>query len=187
MIKFKLNEKEYSLPESYDEVKLSTYIKVAQLESKKNMYDFEELYLINLLETMCDAEPNELNDLSLQDLQKMTEKLLFLKDDKFPAEKHIVIDGKDYAFIKSMNKMSLGEYVSIKTLCNGKDTYEALPYILAIILRPANKVVDNETNEVSWELTKFDAENIDYRMNLFQNLPISKVLGSINFFLTTTE
>jgi hypothetical protein len=187
MIKFKLNEKEYNLPECYDEVKLSTYIKVAQLESKRNMYDFEELYLINLLEVMCDAEPNELNDLSLEELQTMTTKLVFLKDDKFDPEKHIEIDGKDYAFIKSMSKMSLGEYVSIKTLCNGKDTYEALPYILAIILRPATREVSIETEEVSWRLNKFDAENIEYRVRLFQDLPISKVLGAVNFFLNTTE
>lgn len=187
MIKFLLNEKEYSLPENYDEVKLSTYIKVAQLEAKRGMYDFEELYLINLLETMCDAEPSELNDLSLEDLKVMTEKLTFLKDDKFEATKHIVIDGKDYAFIHSMSKMSLGEYVSIKTLCNGKDTYEALPYILAIILRPATKKVNEETGQEQWVLNKFDAENIEYRVSLFQNLPISKVLGSVNFFLTMTE
>jgi hypothetical protein len=83
--------------------------------------------------------------------------------------------------------MSLGEYVSIKTLCNGKDTYEALPYILAIILRPATREVSIETEEVSWRLNKFDAENIEYRVRLFQDLPISKVLGAVNFFLNTTE
>lgn len=78
----------------------------------------------------------------------------------------------------------MGEYISMKTFQeNAKSQSEAIPYILAIILRPGKLVQDGETGEEKWVQDKFTANNIDYRKELFLNQPVMDLMGPIGFFL----
>jgi hypothetical protein len=78
----------------------------------------------------------------------------------------------------------MGEYISIKTLQeNTPSQAEAIPYIIAVILRPGKLVKDEETGQERWVQDKFDANNIEWRKELFLKQPVFDLMGPVTFFL----
>ena len=186
MKKFKVNEKEWQMPESFDEMSLEAFLRITNLQENQSEAIFKELYIIKLIEALVGAEPGDLDDLTLEELGNLTKDLDYLNVQ--PNSKQVnqfVIDGVDYSFPESFNKLTTGEYISIFTLTEGKSTSDTILYLLSVILRPAKKVYCEITKKEKWVQNKFDAENIEYRKNLFKKLPVLDVLWSVNFFLTS--
>ena len=181
-----LTDREIKVPNSWDDITLSKYIQVAKLEETKSSYSFEELYLMKLFEVLCDVEEGDLDSLTLDQVEEVSKELLFLsKQDGFKIKTHINIDDVDYVFPTDLNKLTMGEYISIKTLQERfTNQVDAMPYILAIILRPGKKVEDPYTKKERWVQNKFDVEGMEWRKDLFMNQPVTDLIGSINFFLS---
>jgi len=76
---FKLNEKEYQVPESWQEMSLKLYVNVAKLEEKRTEYFLGELYLLKIIEAICDAEDGELDELTLEVVNDISSSLVFLQ------------------------------------------------------------------------------------------------------------
>jgi hypothetical protein len=182
---FNLNEKEYQVPESWTEMTLKLYVNVSKLEEKRAEYFLGELYLLKIIEAICDAEDGELDELTLEVVNDISSSLGFLQQQTdWPNVKTLEIEGVTYVFPQDLNKLTMGEYISMKTFQeNAKSQSEAIPYILAIILRPGKLVQDGETGEEKWVQDKFTANNIDYRKELFLNQPVMDLMGPIGFFL----
>lgn len=186
MKSFVLNNKEWSMPESWSEINLRIYTELAKLEENKTEYLLGELYLLKVIEVLCGAESGDLDDLTMEMVSELSQIVGFVVEQpKWENTKHIQIEGKDYSFPKDLNKLTIGEYVSIKTLQENYTTQaEFIPWLLAIILRPAEKVVDPETGEEFWKQEKFKAENLEWRKELLMSQPVFNLLGPINFFLS---
>lgn len=182
---FTLNSKEYNLPESWEEMTLALYVNIAKLEEKKSEYILGELYLLKVFEALCNTEEGELDDLTLDVVNDLSISLKFLQEQyTWENVRTIDIEGTVYVFPTDLNKLTMGEYISMKTFQeNLSSQAEAIPYILAIILRPGVKVVDEETKEEKWVQDKFTAANIDYRRNLFLKQPVISLMGPVTFFL----
>jgi len=174
------------IPTCWQDIKFKTYMEIAKLEKAKGAYQFEELYLMKFVETMCEVEQGDLDDLTIEQINEIASGMTFLGDTlDFPVRTHMEIAGVDYVLPKDINKLTMGEYISIKTLQEKiGDEVAVLPYILAIILRPGIKVVDSETGKEMWKQNKFDAENIEYRKNLFLEQSVADLMGAVNFFLS---
>ena len=185
----KLTDKEVKVPNSWEDITLSKYIQVAKLEEAKSSFSFEELYIMKLFELLCDVEEGDLDSLTLDQVEEVSKELLFLsKQDGFKIKTNINIDDVDYVFPSDMNKLTMGEYISIKTLQERfTNQIDAMPYILAIILRPGKKVEDPYTKKEKWVQNKFDVEGIEYRREIFMKQPVTDLIGSINFFLNGKE
>jgi hypothetical protein len=187
MITFNLGEKQFNLPTEWEEVTLGTYLTLSEvgkdLESK---YAFNELYVMRVLEILTGAESGDLDDLTIQSLNELGSKIEFLNNQpKMQVYQHIEIDGNDYAFPEDLYQIKAGEYISIKTLQETeKNPSEFYLHLLSILLRPAKKVKNLETGKDKWVQEKFNADNLSYRRELYKKLPITKVLGTINFFLS---
>jgi hypothetical protein len=185
MKQFELNEKTFQYPENWQELSVKRYVNIARLQENKTDEILGELFLLKMIEALCDAEDGELDDLTLEIVHEISTTINFLQDNcEFPTTKYLEIDGVTYVFPNDLNKLTMGEYISMKTFQeNLKSQAEAMPYILAIILRPGQIVKDEETGEEKWVQDKFTANNIEWRKNLFLEQPVYNMMGPINFFL----
>jgi len=184
MKEFKIREKEYQMPTHWDDVTLDVYVRMAELEEKKEAFGIPELYLLKVLESLCSAEDGELDELTLDTVNELVSLIGYIQEEpNWVNTNHLVIDGVDYVFPNDLNKLTMGEYISIKTLQENNTTAGIIPYILAIILRPGTKEVDTETGKEKWVQEKFSTANLEFRKELFMKQPVFNLMGPVTFFL----
>ena len=82
----------------------------------------------------------------------------------------IFIDEVKYFTPSNFNKLTLGEYSSIKTLTKDKPYEEQMLTILSIIVRPEGE--------------KFEAAKINERKDRFKKLRLVDINEAVNFFLS---
>lgn len=185
MKQFKIREKEYQMPTDWSEVNLNIYVKLSELEETKNAFGIPELYLLKILEVLCDVENGELDELTLDMVNELVGLVSFVQQEPVWSNvKHLTIEGIDYVFPDDLNHLTMGEYISIKTLQENNTTAGIIPYILAIILRPGSKIVDPETGKEKWIQEKFNTANLEWRKELFMKQPVFDLLGPVSFFLS---
>lgn len=183
---YKCNDKEFNFPESWEEVDLKTYIKLAKLEESKSEYKYGELYLLKLIEALSSAEEGDIDDLSIDQINELSPKLLFIKESpNLSTEKHFYIGDKLYAAPEDFKTLSIGEFISIKTYHEAfPNVWDACPWILAILWRPAEKVFDEERGVEVIKRESFKTDNLEFRKNLFMDQPAVKIVQSLLFFST---
>jgi len=171
MYNFKFNEKEYSLPDCWDDLLVEDFIKILKLEKQKSLYQFDELYAAKLVEILLNIEEEVLNEFDLGLFGELVEKLFFLQTlPDYTNKNEIILDGVKYVTPQNLNKLTLGEYASIKTLTKDKEYEEQILLILSIILRPEGE--------------KFEANKIGDRVERFKKLRVIDVNEAVNFFLS---
>lgn len=185
MKQFKLNNKEYQMPSAWSDLTLQHYVNLSTLEENKTEYILGELYLLKVIEVLCNAEGGELDDLTIDMVTELSKEVGFLQTEpQWNNTKNIKINDVDYAFPTDLNKLTMGEYISIKTLQEGATSQsQIIPSILAVILRPARLVKDEESGKETWVQDKFDANNIEFRKDLFLKQPVYDLMGPVSFFL----
>lgn len=189
MKEFRLNDKDYKMPTEWTEMTLKNYVKLAELDEGKDMIIMPELYLLKVIETLCDAEEGDLDDLTLDMVTELSNEVGYLKEEPtWNNNKMIEIEGVNYVFPDDLNKLTMGEYISIKTLQeNTKTKAGIIPYILAIILRPGKLIKDEETGKENWKQDRFNVANIEFRKELFLKQPVYNLMGAVAFFLNGNE
>ena len=171
MLYFNFKEKEYSLPDCWEDILVEDFIKILKLEKQKSLYQYDELYAAKLVEILLKIEEDEFNQFELGLFEALCDKLLFLQTTPtYENKSEIVLDGVKYVTPENFNKLSFGEYASIKTLTKDKDFDEQILTILSIILRPEGE--------------KFEASLIPQRKEMFKKLRLIDVNEAINFFLS---
>ncbi len=185
MKKFNLNDKEFQMPTDWNELTLRHYVELTKLEEQKADFLLGELYLLKVIEVLCEAEAGELDDLTIDMVGDLSNSVGFLqKEPDWKYTRSIKINDVDYVFPNDLNKLTMGEYISIKTLQENASTQaEAIPYIIAVILRPGKLVKNEESGKETWVQDKFDANNIEYRKDLFLKQPVFDLMGPVSFFL----
>ena len=185
MKKFELNGREFEMPTEWSEITLRHYVELTKLEETKANFLLGELYLLKVIECLCGAEGGDLDDLTIDMVSDLSGSVGFLQQEpKWENTRNIKIGDIDYVFPADLNKLTMGEYISIKTLQeNTPSQAEAIPYIIAVILRPGKLVKDEETGQERWVQDKFDANNIEWRKELFLKQPVFDLMGPVTFFL----
>ena len=180
---FKVDDNEYKIPNSWEDMTLGNYIDFFNFQDSNKDREIDDLYMIEVFEILSDCD--EVIDIPINELKDLLSELTFLSETpKLNDNKTILIDEKLYGCI-DLNKMTTGEYISIKTLMGSEKTVlNGLPKLLSIILRPAEEFVDSETGEKKLKIEKFSVENLTWRAEKFKELKVVDVLHWINFFLT---
>lgn len=180
---FKVGEKEWNLPNSWEDMTLENYIDFFNFQDSNKDREIDDLYMIEVFEILSKCD--EVLDIPINELKDLLSELTFLSElPKLNDNKTISIDGNLYGCI-DLNRMTTGEYISIKTLMGSEKTVlNGLPKLLAIILRPAEEVIDSETGEKKLKVEKFSVDNLTWRAEKFKELKVVDVLHWISFFLT---
>lgn len=189
------------VPNSMDEITFGKWLewsREAEELSKIEADTFEaQLKLFRICEILCGVEEGGLDDLEIEEtteLIKIVTQIVNTKTEYTPSEA-FQIDGKWYATrnLTGMNKITNGEYISLKTLAKEYEgnQWAYFPLVVAILIRPAKKVIDTETGREIWELEKFslrDIENLEWRAELFKQKALAKDIAPVvSFFLSLTE
>jgi hypothetical protein len=176
------------MPTEWNDVTLEVYVRLAELEEKKEAFGIPELYLLKVLECLCNAEDGDLDELTLDTVNELVSLIGYIQEEpNWVNTNHLIIDEVDYVFPNDLNKLTMGEYISIKTLQENNTTAGIIPYILAIILRPGTKEIDAETGKEKWVQEKFSTSNLEWRKELFMKQPVFNLMGPVTFFLNGKE
>lgn len=183
---FKVGDNEYKVPNSWEDMTLENYIDFFNFQDSNKDREIDDLYMIEVFEMLSDCD--RVLDIPINELKDLLGELLFLSDTpKLNENKTILIDGKLYGCV-DLNKMTTGEYISIKTLMGSEKTVlNGLPKLLSIIIRPAEEVIDSETGEKKLKIEKFSVDNLTWRAEKLKELKVVDVLHWISFFLTGRE
>lgn len=147
MVKLEINDKQYKIPESFEEMTLEQYCKVFykldtsesddEIESFKKGKENEAIILSRLLgedDSFC-------LDLPLNVYALLNEKVKFLYDVGFllkNAKAGIVVDGKRYS-IPPFNEMSFRQYIDADVVMKEKENDMQYIELLSILLTAKDK------------------------------------------------
>lgn len=186
MKEFVFNEKDWKMINSWNDMTLGKYIEINRLLKTNKDFNIPEMLLFELIEILSGAEFNEFSELPLELFAELSNEISFIQDEtpEYKNEKHLKIGDIDYVFSQDFNKITTGEYLSIKSLSQGIDNLESILNTLTIILRPGKLIKNEETGGEEWKQDKFDVENISYRKELFKDLKLVDVLQPVLFFST---
>jgi hypothetical protein len=176
MIKIKVNEVEYKVP---DFISIENYVKIFR---EKDLFseDYFAAKIINKL-TNCPIE-----DLLEGDAQEMNYVAAYIMS-LIPTESpkfidRFELDGVQYGFFPKWRDLTYAEFVDMDTISTKKpdELLNLLHILAAIMYRPIIK----ERSKHDFEIEKYDIETMKERSELFKKkLDIKYILGAQFFFI----
>lgn len=157
----------WTVPSSWNELTLKQYIEIEKYYAdKENKFDARQV-----LHILTSHSVDEVGQLPIEFVERLLGRLQWLSEAPEWGEPSasIVIDGEKYT-INVMEKLKTGEFISVDTvLKSDPHNYAA---ILAILCRKNGEIYDS----------KFEAEEYEKRVEMFEKQPITKIMPLVNFF-----
>ena len=155
-------------PTNWNEVTLKQFSEIERYYSDKD----KKFNVIDVLHILCDKSIDEINALPISFSEKLLEKLSFLQDTPNWGEptNKIEIDGTMY-IINVMEKLKTGEYVAVDTILKSDPHNYAA--IMAVLCRKEGEKYDS----------KFEAEEFEKRVEMFDKQPVTSIMRLVGFFL----
>jgi len=176
MIKFKLEEKEYTLP---DIINIDSYVKIFKV---KDFFD-EEYFAAKLISIVCECPMDDLLQSDYDKVNYLASHIMTLIPmgkpkfvDKFE------IDGVTYGFFPKWQDLTFAEYVDMDTISTKKESelLDLLHILMSIMYRP----IVNIRSVHDFDIEKYDIDSMKVRAELFKKkLDIKIVLGAQFFFI----
>jgi hypothetical protein len=176
MIKFKIDEQEYKLPEFISVENYSKIYKVKDLFS-------DDYFAAKIVSIVTDAPLEDLLQADYQEVQYLAAYLMSL----VPLEKpkfidRFEIDGVKYGFFPDWKDLSFAEFVDMDTISTKKadELLDLLHILAAVMYRP----ITEEKSEHDYKIEKYDVDSMKVRAEIFKKkLDIKYVLGAQFFFI----
>jgi hypothetical protein len=199
-MEFKFKVGTVTMMDSIDEMTLGQYLEFSKIAESLDKDEANELSFANLMKTiqlvgiltrLTEEEIDELEVSELNILSEELNKMLLNFNFSNEASDRFEIDGVLYG-VKDVNHIDNGEYISLNILREQtSDSYDVLPKLLAVLVRPATVDYDFETKTEKLNLESFnrrDIENLEHRAKLFYDKALAKdVIPVLNFFLNLRE
>ncbi len=172
MNKIIIQEKEYNLISSLDELRLKEYCNISKIQSS----DIGNVHkLINIISILSNIPLEILYECNISQLENIDISFLYKYDNKI--DDVIEIKGVKYGVVKDMKSLSLGEYADLDQFQSTSSTDELynLHIISAILYRPVSE---------DGKLEKYNFETLNQRAELFKTeLAVKNIIQLTNFFL----
>jgi hypothetical protein len=176
MIKFKIEQTEYQLPEF---ISIENYSKIYKI---KNLFS-EDYFAAKLINIVCNAP---LNDLLQSDYQQVNYIATYLMN-LFPLDKpkftdRFEIDGVKYGFFPNWKDLTFAEFMDMDTISTKKadELLDMLHILAAVMYRP----ITEEKSEHDFKIEKYEVNKMLERAELFKKkLDVSYILGAQFFFI----
>lgn len=176
MIKFKIDEKEYNLPEF---ISIENYSKIYKV---KDLFS-DDYFAAKIVSIVTEAPLEDLLEADYQQVQYLAAHLMSL----VPLEKPKFIDrfelnGVHYGFFPDWKELSFAEFVDMDTISTKKpdELLDLLHILAAVMYRP----IIEEKSEHDYRIEKYDVDSMKKRAEIFKkDLDIKYVLGAQFFFI----
>lgn len=158
-----------NLPTKWEELTLKQFQEIERYYSEHE----GNFKITDIIHIMCGKPVDEINEMPLEFLDIISEKLSFMTTPMESATptKEVEINGEKYV-IHSEEQLKVGEYVAADTILKSDShNYAAL---MAILCRKEGEVYDS----------KFENEELMKRIEMWEKQPVINVMGIIAFFLT---
>jgi hypothetical protein len=176
MIKFKIEDKQYQLPNS---ISIDKYVKIYKA---KELFT-DEYFAAKIINIVCDTPLDDLLDSDYQEVNYLAAQILeMIPIDKPKFKDRFEIDGVHYGFFPTWKELSFAEFVDMDTISTKKpdDLLSMLHILAAIMYRP----IIEEKSHHDFQIEKYDVEKMKVRSEIFKHkLDISYVLGAQFFFI----
>ena len=175
MLKFKLDEKEYEIPEI---MTIENYSKIFKI---KDLFS-DDYFAAKLVSIVTGAPVEDLLDGDYEHVSYIAAYIMELLPKTKPEFKdRFELDGISYGFIPKWQDMTYAEFVDMDTIATRKqdEMLNMLHILLAVMYRP----ITNERTEHDFDIEKYDVKKMTKRAELFKsNLDVRYVLGAQTFF-----
>ena len=176
MMKFKIEDKEYNIPQFISIESYSKIYKVKDLFSD----DYFSAKLVNLVtgapvEDLLESDYQELSYIAAYIMS-----LIPLETPKFVDR--FELNGVKYGFFPNWRDLTYAEFVDIDTISTKKqdEVLEMMHILCAVMYRP----IINERTEHDFDIEKYDVKTMVKRSELFKKeLDCKYVLGAMFFFI----
>ena len=157
-----------SLPKSWNDITLKQYQEIERYYSDTNKpFDVRDVLTI-----LTPLSQDDINAMPLEFLDKILVSLVFLNEE-LPKDKPtnwVEIDGEKYQ-VNIQEKLKTGEYIATDAVIKSDSHNYAA--ILAVLCRKEGELFNS----------KFENEELEKRIELFEKQPITKVKPIMDFFL----
>ncbi len=176
MIKFKLEDKNYEVPE------VMTIGHYTQIYKIKDLFS-DDYYAARLVSIFTGAPVEDLLETDFEKVNYLAYQIMELIPKERPKFKdRFELDGVHYGFFPDWKDLSFAEFVDMDTISTKKED-ELLDYLhilCAIMYRPIIK----ERSEHDFDIEKYDVKSMKIRAELFKKKLDVGVILAAQFFFT---
>jgi hypothetical protein len=175
-MKFKIDDKEYKLPEY---ISIEDYVKIYKI---KDVFS-DDYFAARLISQLTDAPIEELLETDYQQMNYLASYVMSL----IPTQKpefvdRFELDGVHYGFFPDWTQITFAEFVDMDTISTKKpdELLNMLHFLAAVMYRP----IVEEKSKHDFKIEKYDVEKMKQRAELFKKkLDVKYILGAQFFFI----
>ena len=178
MIKFKIEGKEYFLPEI---MSIEHYVKIYKV---KDLFK-EDYFAAKLVSTVSNAPINDLLEGGFEEVSFLANSVagLMPTTESVKFQDRFTLDGIEYGIFPNWKDLTFAEYIDLDTISTKKpqELLDNLHILAAIMYRP----IVSEVSKHNYEIEPYDIDEMVRRAELFKKkLDVRYVLGAQTFFTT---
>lgn len=160
------------LPKAWNQITIESFIELRTLSDEDGVFNYQ----IDVLCTLLDCYPEDLDHITIEELEDLLIEVKFIKSEPHKNYKNEI----GIYQLKPFNKITLGEFISLESYFS--DNYiEKLPNIVAILYR---RVRVNEWGDNVLESYNYHSND---RLNWFLDFPITDVYGLLHEYIKFRE
>ena len=163
--------KSYQVIKSWSEVTLEKWLSIVSLEEAGASEE-----ALSTLKQLSNIPDDLIKQLSISDVATIMDRVSILQQKANGALKRIIkVEGKEYGFHPSLDRITLGEYADLETFIK-LGIQKHLPEIMAILYRP----IVEKKNKI-YTIEKYDGD-IDIRTEVMKKMKAEQVQSCFVFF-----
>jgi len=155
------------VPDHLKEITLKQYQKFVKLQDKNEGTFFLQQKMV---EIFCGIKATDVLLIQYNDVDRITTVLNKMFDSKPDLVKRFVLDGVEYGFTPSLNKLSFGEYIDLDTYMGD---WQNIHIAMNVLYRPIKQELGDK-----YLIKEYTTEGKDKLLSM----PMDAVLGSLFFF-----
>jgi len=160
------------LPKAWNQITIESFIELRTLSDEDGVFNYQ----IDVLCTLLDCYPEDLDDITIEELEDLLMEVKFIKDEPPKNYKKEIGVYK----LKPFNKITLGEFISLESYFS--DNYiEKLLNIVAILYR---RVRVNEYGDNVLETYNYHSND---RLDWFLDFAVTDVYGLLPEYIKFRE
>lgn len=163
--------KNYKLISSWSEVTLEKWLKIVDLQEAGASEE-----ALGTITELSNIPKKLVKELSISDVSAIMDRVGRLQHQANSSLKRIIeIEGVEYGFHPSLDRISLGEFADLETFLK-MGIQKHLPEVMAILYRP----IVEKKNKI-YTIERYDG-NIDIRTEVMKKMPAEQVESALVFF-----